>query len=232
MKILAIDTATEACSVALWQDGAVIHRYEVLGRGHAEHVLPMVDAVLAEAGVALATVDAIGVGRGPGAFTGVRIGVSVAQGLACGAGLPVVPVSNLAALAARARRQGAGPQVVACMDARMYQVYWAPFDLADAARPVALLAEAVSDPGRVLLPRGGDWFGAGHGFGAYPALHTLLGERLVGFDAELLPHAWDVAVLAAAGYADGLAVAPELAVPVYLRDEVASRGVRPPLAPV
>jgi tRNA threonylcarbamoyladenosine biosynthesis protein TsaB len=170
MKILAIDTATEACSAALLVGGHVTERYEVLGRGHAEHVLPMVDSLLAEAGIALATLDAIAFGRGPGAFTGVRIAVSVVQGLAFGADLPVVPVSDLAALAARAAVQHDARRVLACMDARMQQVYWAVFDVSEPARPVALTTEQVTDPAQVALPDGTPCFGAGHGFAAYPGL--------------------------------------------------------------
>ena len=228
MKILALDTATEACSVALAIDGEVFERYEVLGRGHAERLLPMVQAVLAEGGVALAALDAIAFGRGPGAFTGLRIAAGVTQGLAFGAGLPVVPVSDLAALASRAAVLREERQVLACLDARMGQVYWAAFDCADPAAPVARTPEAVADPAAVYLPEIGDspvlgWFGAGHGFSAYPALHTLLGERLAGYDAELLPHAREIALIGARAFAAGDVVAAEQAVPVYLRDQVAHR---------
>lgn len=224
MRILAIDTATEACSVALLSGGDLFARYDVIGRGHAERVLPMVDEVLAEAGVALATVDAIAFGRGPGAFTGVRIAVSVAQGLGFGASLPVVPVSDLAAVAARAASAAAtmgAHDVVVCMDARMGQVYWAPFDVTDPTRPRALLPEAVADPGVVTLPRGGAWFGVGHGFASYPALHALLGPSLAGFDPGVLPHAADIARLGAAAFADGLGLPADQAQPFYLRDQVA-----------
>ena len=179
MKILAVDTATEACSAALVVDDEIVERYEVIGRGHAERLLPMVQEVLAEAGVALAAVDAMAFGRGPGSFTGLRIGAGVTQGLAFGANLPVVPVSDLAALAARAAGQQGERYVLACLDARMSQVYWAAFDCADVTAPVALTAEAVSDAGEVALPwttgGGPAFFGAGHGLSAYPALHTLLG---------------------------------------------------------
>lgn len=225
MKILALDTATEACSAALLVDGAVCERYEVLGRGHAERLLPMVREVLAEGGVALGGLDAIAFGRGPGGFTGLRIAAGVTQGLAFGAGLPVVPVSNLAALAARAAMRHAARHVAACLDARMAQVYWAPFDCADPATPVALAAECVADPDAAGLPAGtARWFGAGHGFAAYPALATRLGASLAGCDPDLLPHAREIALIGAAAFAAGSAVAAEQAVPVYLRDQVAHRS--------
>lgn len=227
MKVLGIDTATEACSAALLVDGEVFERYEVLGRGHAERLLPMVQEILAEAGTALAAIDAVAFGRGPGGFTGLRIAAGVAQGLAFGAGLPVVPVSDLVALAARAARLRGARHVLACLDARMAEVYWAAFDCLDPDAPVALTPEAVSDPGRVTLPEAqGDrplFFGTGHGFAAYPALHTLLEGRLSGFDADLLPHAREIAHLGAGGFREGRSVDPTDAVPVYLRDEVAHR---------
>lgn len=227
MKVLGIDTATEACSAALLVDGEVFERYEVLGRGHAERLLPMVQEILAEAGTALAAIDAVAFGRGPGGFTGLRIAAGVAQGLAFGAGLPVVPVSDLAALAARAARLRGARHVLACLDARMAEVYWAAFDCLDPDAPVALTPESVSDPGRVTLPEPqGDrprFFGAGHGLSAYPALQSLLGGRLAGFDAGLLPHACEIARLGAGEFRADRTVDPVDAVPVYLRNEVAHR---------
>ena len=219
----------------------------MLGRGHAERLLPMVQEVLAEGGVALSALDAIAFGRGPGSFTGLRIGAGVTQGLAFGAGLRVVPVSDLAALATQAALASGRPRVLACLDARMAQVYWAAFDCADPAVPRNLVPEAVANPEDVWLPENGDipiflsdagggpgggkegkkecplFFGAGHGFSAYPALHTMLGDRLAGFDANLLPHAREIALIGSAAVARGEGVDPELAVPVYLRDEVAHR---------
>ena len=227
MKVLGLDTATEACSAALLVDGEVFERYEVLGRGHAERLLPMVQEVLAEAGTALAAIDGIAFGRGPGGFTGLRIAAGVAQGLAFGASLPVVPVSDLAALAARAARLRGARRVLACLDARMAQVYWAAFDCLDPDAPIALTPESVSDPDRLTLPaQEADWpafFGVGHGFSAYPALHTLLERRLGGFDAALLPHASEIARLGAAELRAGRTIDPADAVPVYLRNEVAHR---------
>ena len=233
MKILAVDTATEACSAALRIGEETIERYEVLGRGHAERLLPMVQEVLAEGGVALSAIDAIAFGRGPGSFTGLRIGAGVTQGLAFGAGLRVVPVSDLAALASQAATTSGQPNVLACLDARMAQVYWAAYDCTDPGAPRALVPEAVANPEAVWLPAekaGASLFqGAGHGFSAYPALHTMLGDRLAGFDAGLLPRAREVALIAAREVARGGGVDPELAVPVYLRDEVAHRRGQTPL---
>lgn len=229
MKILALDTATEACSAAVLVDGKVVERFEVLGRGHAERLLPMVQEVLAEAGLALAALDAIAFGRGPGGFTGLRIAAGVTQGLAYGAGLPVVPVSDLAALATRSAVQHGQRYILSCLDARMAQVYWAVFDCESPHAPRVLVAEAVTDPDRVaqaihdLQGDCGPLFGAGHGFGAYPALHTMLGERLAGFDADLLPRAREIALIAAGDFAAGRVVDARDAVPVYLRDEVAHR---------
>lgn len=240
MKVLGLDTATEACSAALAMDGAVIERYEVLGRGHAERLLPMVQELLAEAGVALAALDAVAFGRGPGGFTGLRIAAGVTQGLAFGAGLPVVPVSDLAALAARAATLRGARWVLPCLDARMAQVYWAAYDCADPASPVPLTPDRVSDPGDLAAalekwekgdgtlfrtPEEGPvpFFGAGHGYSGYPALAGMLGERLAGVDAGLLPHAREVALIGARAAHEGRTVPAEAAVPVYLRDEVAHR---------
>ena len=257
MKFLALDTATEACSAAVLVDGNVVERFEVLGRGYAERLLPMVQEVLAEGGVALSALDAIAFGRGPGSFTGLRIGAGITQGLAFGAGLRVVPVSDLAALASQAAMASGHTHVLACLDARMAQVYWAAYDCSDPAAPRALTPEAVANPEDVWLPENGDkngdipiflsgpdgtagaaqkigkkecplFLGAGHGFSAYPALHTMLGERLAGFDAGLLPHAREIALIAAREVARGGGVDPELAVPVYLRDEVAHRRGQAP----
>lgn len=222
MKLLALDTATEACSAAIFRDGVVDERYEVMGRGHAGRLLPMADELLRAAGIKVRELDAIAFGRGPGGFTGLRIAAGVAQGLAAGIGKPVLPVSDLAALAAAgARTKGAG-RVLACMDARMGQVYWAAFDCS-AGAPVAVTEEHLSDPEIVMLPESGTWFGAGHGFGAHPALAARLRSRLSDVDVSLLPRASDIARIAARDLEAGKGVAATQAVPVYLRNEVVHR---------
>ena len=165
MKILALDSATEACSVALGLDGRVLERYVELERGHAEQLLPMVGEVLAEGGITLGALDAIAFGRGPGGFTGVRLAASVVQGLAFGAGLGVVPVSNLAAVAQRAADlHPDARRVLAVNDARMREVYWAEFDVGG---PLSIQgAEHVTAAAEVVLPmKASDspWVAAGRG---------------------------------------------------------------------
>lgn len=217
--LLALDTATEACSVALLHEGRVLSRYEVIPRLHAQRVLPMVQEVLAEAGIALAAVDAIAFGRGPGAFTGVRIAVGVVQGLAFALDRPVLPVSNLAVLAQRAYREQGASRVAAAIDARMDEVYWGCYQL-EAGEMRLAGVEAVLPPDQAALPRGadGEWFGAGTGWG-YAARIPVSPSAM---DAGLLPHAEDLLQLATFAWARGEAVAAEQAQPVYLRDNVAT----------
>jgi tRNA threonylcarbamoyladenosine biosynthesis protein TsaB len=222
MKLLALDSATEACSAAVLQDGAISERYEVIGRGHAERLLPMADALLRTAGIALRELDAIAFGRGPGGFTGLRIAAGIAQGLAAGARLPVVPVSNLAAIAAACAERSGANRIVACLDARMGQVYWAAYELRDGVL-VATTEERLSDPDGVSPPGPGPWQGAGHGFGAYPVIAEWLGGAVSGVEASLLPHASDIARLAAIELAAGHSVDAARALPVYLRNDVVHR---------
>ena len=217
MRLLAFETATEGCSVALWLDGTVHERFEIAPRRHAELALPWAEGLLAEAGVARAQLDAIAVSRGPGAFTGVRLGVALAQGIALGLDRPVVPVSTLMALAAPV----AGERVIAAIDARMGEVYLAAYRR-DGGALVELQPEAVGPPDAIALPDGGVWHGAGTGFAAVDgALRSRLGDRLAAVDAAALPRAGDVARLGAAAFARGEAIAPERLEPAYLRDNVA-----------
>jgi len=222
--VLSIDTATEACSAALMIAGEITERYEIAPRRHAELILPMIDALLAEAGIALDRIDVLGFGRGPGAFTGVRIAAGVAQGIAFGAELPVVPVSTLAALAQGAWRTGAHAQVLAAIDARMREVYWGVYQADEAGLMRPHGAECVSSPSEVPLPHEGKWFGVGTGWEAYgDTLRAHLDGCVTGSDGRCWPRARDVAVLAAAGYRAGEAVTADEALPVYLRDRVVAR---------
>jgi tRNA threonylcarbamoyladenosine biosynthesis protein TsaB len=220
MRVLALDTATEACSVALIDGTVLIGRYAEVGRGHAEEVLAMVDAVLGEAGIALRRLDGIAAGVGPGSFTGVRISVSVAQGLAFGAGLPVIPVTSLEALASRAIREGAR-QALACLDARMGEVYWG-FFTADAARGLVLLGDLQVGPAATVRCVGAVPFrGIGRGFAAYPELAALPGLALTPGDAQALPDARDLARLGALRLEGGEGLDPAALKPQYVRDKVA-----------
>lgn len=225
MKLLALETATEACSVALWVDGVVMERYEVAPRRHAELVLPMIDAVLAESGVSKRQLDAIAVGRGPGAFTGVRLAIAVAQGLALALDRPVVAVSTLAALAmsATGSPSAIGAPILALIDARMGEVYAGCF-MGDAQGLVEASGEEVlSSPQSLQLPAHPAWRIAGSGWNTYrDVVRPLLGGAALVFeDGNALPHAAAIARLGVRDLARGLGVDAALAQPVYLRDKVA-----------
>jgi len=221
MKLLALDTAGTRCSVALLLDGRLAELDAPAERLQAEHVLPMVERLLGDAGLALRSLDAIAFGRGPGAFTGLRVATSVAQGLAYGADLPVVPVSDLAALAAAAVRVHKVERVLACLDARMQEVYWAAYE-SRTGDLVALSEEALSPPSAVSAPSTGPWFGAGPGWGAYGEVLKARIPQLMGTDPALLPTAGDIARLGQIAFGKGGCVPPEQALPVYLRDKVAT----------
>jgi tRNA threonylcarbamoyladenosine biosynthesis protein TsaB len=223
MRVIALDTSTESCSVALLLDGEMRLRAEITERSHAELVLPMVDALLTEAGLALEDLDGIAFGRGPGAFTGLRIAAGVVQGLAFGAGLRVAPVSSLAAVAAQVAA-APGEVVLACNDARMGEVYWGVYRLEADGSVSAVSAESVSAP--TLVGEGAPL--AGHAAGNALARHPTLAARLTGqglqLHENLLPRADAVARLGARVLAAGQGLPADQALPVYVRDDVA----RPP----
>jgi tRNA threonylcarbamoyladenosine biosynthesis protein TsaB len=228
VRILALDSATENCSVALLIGRRLIAREQLLEHGHAEHILPMVDALLKEADLSLGALSAIAFGRGPGSFTGVRLAASVTQGLAFGAGLPVVPISDLRALAQRVMElDTALTRVLVCNDARMHEVYWGCFErLAAGAVAAAVQEELVGKPATVTLPASwskslGAVHAAGSGFAAYPELRLALAGRLDRVHDGLLPRAAEIARLAVPEVASGRVLPAEQALPVYLRDDVA-----------
>jgi len=217
VKLLAIETSTEACSVAVYVDGDVRERHELAPRRHTQLVLPWADELLAEAGLRKSQLDAIAVGRGPGAFTGVRLAIAIVQGLALALDRPVLPVSTLAVLA----MQGQGERVLAAIDARMGEVYLGEFVRTRDGLVAAAGPEVIVPPSQALRPAL-PTFGVGTGFSAESAaLVARLGDALQGFDATMLPHAADLARLAAAAWARGEAIAPDALEPAYLRDKVA-----------
>jgi tRNA threonylcarbamoyladenosine biosynthesis protein TsaB len=235
MRLLALDTATEACSVALLTERGLISDTVEIGRGHAQEILGMVDRILAEGGTTLASLSGIAAGIGPGSFTGVRVSVAVAQGLAFGAGLPVVPVTSLEALAIEAIDVGA-QRVLACLDARMGEVYWACFAAEVSGMLSAVGPSMVGPPTAVALPSGGassaarQYRGVGRGFAAYPALCALPGLIVESGASSALPQARAIARLGAARLAAGAGIDAEFLEPLYLRDKVAmteaERGAR------
>lgn len=216
MRLLAFETATRRLSVALWQDGEVIERSEELPNGGSEHLLPWVHELLVEAGATLAQIDGIAFGAGPGGFTGLRLACGVAQGLAYGLDLPVVPVSTLEALALASGER----DVWACLDARMNEVYGAAYRVeGDAVSQ--LMTPACMPPAVVPAPTFVGGWGVGDGFGSYPQLLLARKPDLEGMRADVFPTAAALLRLAAPAFARGAGVAAALAQPVYVRNKVA-----------
>jgi len=218
MRVLSFDTSTEWLTVAAGDGSAWTTHQERAGSANSERILPIVDAVLAEAGWRLANLDGIAFGAGPGAFTGVRIACSVAQGLALGADVPVVAVPTLLAVAQQTWTEHGATRVMACLDARMAEVYTA-FHVHDGDGWRTEREPAVLKPADVKVPAGGVWDGAGDGFGAYPHLAAQAGvARLF---ADMLPTARAIGELALPLLASGRGVAPSEALPLYVRHRVA-----------
>src|SRR5574340_327775 len=217
MRVLALETSTEYCSVALWQDGAVISRCGLAVQKHSEMLIAMLDALLQDAGLRVQDMDGIAFGMGPGSFTGVRIACGAAQGLAFGAGLPVAGVCTLQAMAEASGK----PRVIAALDARMGEIYHAAYEKHDG------VWVEVSEP-RLCKPEaapplpGDGWFGAGSGFAMHgAALSGRYAGRLQGMDGAAVPQAAAIAALGAAQLAQGHGVDAAEALPLYLRDKVA-----------
>lgn len=217
MKILAFDASTEYCSSALWLDGEVLSREAHAGQTHSQLLLPQCQQLLADAGLTFADLDGIGFGEGPGSFTGLRIACAVAQGLAFATDTPVIGVSGLQALAVASE----GDKVVACLDARMGEVYHATYRrVADAW---VLSSEAVvCKPQDAPGVEGDGWTGCGSGFLAYEAVLTAhYGEAMVQVKNDIYPHAREIVQLAQRQFAQGLGMPAELAAPMYIRNKVA-----------
>jgi tRNA threonylcarbamoyladenosine biosynthesis protein TsaB len=219
MRILALETSTDWCSVAAG-DGVRWHRRdERAGQGNSERLLPMINAVLAEAGWPLSDLDGVAFGAGPGSFTGIRIGCGVAQGLAFGRGLRVVPVPTLAAIAQEAFRAHGWERVLACLDARMHEVYAACY-AREGEHWREIAAPTVGSPQNIVPPATyGSWAGAGNGLAAYPALATQL--ALTQVDAAVRPTAQAIGELALPRFVAGEGVAAADALPAYVRHRVA-----------
>ena len=217
MNILALDTSTEYCSVALWQDGTVAECCELVGQKHSEVLMEMLDALLREADVKLMQLDGIAFGMGPGSFTGVRIACGVTQGLALGANLPVAGVCTLQALAEASGK----PRVIAALDARMGEIYHAAYEKHDDVW-TTMSEPCLCKPEDAPSLPGENWFGAGSGFAIHGvALDEKYAGQLLGVDGSLVPQAAAIAALGAAKFALGHGVDAAEALPLYLRDKVA-----------
>jgi tRNA threonylcarbamoyladenosine biosynthesis protein TsaB len=230
VRVLALDAATEACSVALWLNGEVTVRSIESGRSSSQQILTLVEELTAAGQISLSTLDGIAASIGPGAFTGVRISVAVAQGLAFGLGIPVVPVTTLEALALQvlddpedstAKDPTAAHRAIACLDARMGEVYWGCFTADSARGLIESSAPRVGPPTTVALSSGGRHRGIGRGFSAYPALAEIPGIDLSPRDSLALPNAREFARLGALRLAHGGGLDPADLKPLYLRDKVA-----------
>jgi tRNA threonylcarbamoyladenosine biosynthesis protein TsaB len=220
MKILAIDTVTEMCSVALLVDQEVTMDAQLVKQSHTDVILPMIDQLLANSAVQFTDVDAIAFSRGPGSFTGLRIGAGVTQGLALAYDMPVIPVSSLAALAQGAWRQDQQTQVLACIDARRQEVYWACFQLQQELM-ACIGQEKVSVAGQVKTPSLEAWYGVGSGFASYR--DELSRNQMVTLSAHVadrFPLAQDILPFAVRAMNNNEYVDASAALPVYLRDNV------------
>lgn len=222
-KLLALDTSTEACSVALQLGSEILTLDEVCPQQHSKRILPMVQQLLSEAGVGLAQLDGIVFGRGPGSFTGVRIGVGVTQGLAFGADIPVYGVSTLAAMAQAAARLHSATQVIAAIDARMAEVYIARFALNDTLSNALMQAQseevAIKPDALSAFNLTGPVMGVGTGWQSYAQQLSALQHVSIANDI-LYPSAQDMLTLALPALTSGAFIAAEHAEPVYVRDEV------------
>jgi tRNA threonylcarbamoyladenosine biosynthesis protein TsaB len=226
MKMLAIDTATEACSAALYIDGDISQQYRLAPREHSHIILPMIEQLLVEANLGIADLDALAFGRGPGSFMGVRIAAGVTQGIAFAHELPVVPVSTLAAIAQVAHDENGAVNVLSAIDARMNEVYWGAYRLSDDGCMELAGKEIVIPPEQVNCPGEHDWCGAGSGWASYAdRLTAALAPGCVTLQRpDCFPSAAAIVRLAVSAYQAGHHVTASQAVPVYLRDKVAKKS--------
>jgi tRNA threonylcarbamoyladenosine biosynthesis protein TsaB len=221
MKLLAIETATEACSAAVYIDGEIEQRFKIAPREHGSLILGMIDELMAQAQLSVSQLDAIAFGRGPGSFIGVRIAAGVTQGIAFGAGLPVVPVSTLAAIAQGTRYN----HLLVAIDARMEEVYWGQFSRSALNGTVCEQApERLLLPDEILVVESAEtWVGVGTGWETYRESLLRRLPFVTRIDDNHYPMAKSTAMLAAVLYQQGRMVAAEEAIPVYLRDRVAEK---------
>ncbi|BBB15208.1 peptidase M22 glycoprotease [Candidatus Rickettsiella viridis] len=224
LKILSLEASTEACSAALLHQDVIQECYQLAPRQHTHLILPMLESLLAEATLKLCDLDAIAFSRGPGSFTGNRISASIVQAIAFAMDIPVVSISSLQCLAQGAYRELHATQVLAAMDARMNEIYWASYRLGDEGIMLEYDPEQLSDPKQFPGTALSDFIGVGSGWDHYAELlePQFKENQLQQCYPGRYPRAYDVALLAAHAYKEGQVVSAEQAVPVYLREKVAS----------
>lgn len=224
LKVLALDTSTEACSAALSFNDEIISQYQIAPRQHTYLILPMLQSLLDTAGMTFSDLDAIAFGRGPGSFTGVRIAASVVQAMAFAHDLPVVPISTLQALAQSAYRESQTKNIIAAIDARMNEIYWGAYQLSEKNIMLPITAEAICLPAAIKINNENNFVGVGSGWDSYYAImqNEITVEQWL---PQRYPHAYDIAVLAQTDFREGKAVSAEQALPVYLRDKVTHQSV-------
>lgn len=220
-KILAVDTSTQACSAALLINGEINERYTVQPQQHTKLILPMIDELMAEAGLKPQQLDAIAFASGPGSFTGLRIAAGVVQGIAFALDLPVVAISTLRTLAQTAYRLKGWTKVLTALDARMNEIYWGSLKLSTEAVMEIVQPEQLCHPQQIPLPQETGWYGVGDGWVVYgDMLKQQLNQQLLEVSTEILPHAQDVAHLAAIAFKQGKVLPAVDALPDYLRDNM------------
>jgi tRNA threonylcarbamoyladenosine biosynthesis protein TsaB len=219
LKLLALDTSTAVCSVALLNQGKITYRYAVGAQHHARLALPMVQQLLSESNLSLNDLNALVLGRGPGSFTGLRLATAMIQGLAFGSGLPVIAVSSLQALAQGALRQGLGDKIFACLDARRQEIYWGLFSLNEAGVMESVTSEAVQQPDTLDFLQD-QWIGVGNGCLEYKAALSAYPALQLPKNIPMFPDAYDMFPFAVQEWMQGRLLDAEQALPVYLRDKV------------
>lgn len=225
LHVLALDTSTEACTVALQHGSDIEEIFRIIPRAHNQQILPMLQNVLARAKVQLHELDLFVVGRGPGSFTGLRIATGVVQGLAFGLGKPVVPVSSLACLAQGQFRIGGQLQIMVAVQARQEEIYWGCFEI------VAGIASAVGDENvldcrDLKPPKQGNWFGVGNGWKHRDLIEQAIGFEVAGIELNSYPAGRDLLTLGVEDHLRGRSVPAEALRPVYLRETVAASADR------
>jgi len=231
-RILALDTSTDACSVALLVDGEVQEDFRMAPRQHTHLLLPMVEAMMSDAGLSFTQLDAIAFGRGPGSFAGIRIATGAAQGLALAVDIPLIPVSTLQAMAvdvasrsidiSSTDTRSSGRVFVAALDARMNEIYWSALQVSDDFTLTELLHEQVSSPQALILPAGiENWLAIGSGWCYLDQMDSVVRDQVIDPVLDLYPRAGAMLKLAQHALAHGQVIQADDATPVYLRDDVA-----------